>query len=116
MPRGNRIKILFAASLVLIISGYALSKSLLFIEGPELTISSPSEGMVSKEELLPIVGEAKNIAFLSLNGRQIYTDEAGRLYDELLLFPGYNVITVSASDRFGRKKEIVRHVIYKPSI
>jgi len=114
MPKKNRLGLIAGGILALIIIGYAISKSTLLIEGPLLKIDKPIEGETFTSPLLQIHGTAKNIAFLTLNGRQIYTNDSGNIYDELLLFSGYNVITVSARDRFGRSREIVRHIIYAP--
>jgi len=58
-------------------------------------------------------GSAERIAGLTVNGRQIFTDEAGTFQDSLLLLPGYNVITVAAKDRFNREVTEILHVIFK---
>ena len=73
-----------------------------FMRGPQITIASPGNGHMVDETFITLRGEAHNIAFLSLNGRQIYTDTEGRFSESLLLYPGYNIITIEATDAFNR--------------
>lgn len=100
--------------LVIAISGYAIAKSFNLLEGPKLFVLTPKNGETLKNPLIPVEGEAKNIAFLSLNGRQIFVDENGKFSEQILLYEGYNVITVSTEDKFGRTKKEILEVIYLP--
>lgn len=88
---------------VALIFGYALFRSWDLLVGPELIIKSPTNGEVSKNGIIQVTGEAERIASLYLNGRQIFTDEAGAFKETLLLLPGYNIIVVEAKDKFGRQ-------------
>lgn len=56
-------------------------------------------------QLVTINGQAKNIAWISLNDRQIFTDEEGRWDEKLLVSPGLSIITLKARDRLGHKIE-----------
>lgn len=97
-------KRLMIASSVLILVGiasYGAYQARAYLSGPHLIIESKTrEGW-----LMALAGTAERIAFLSLQGKQIFTDENGRWQETLLLLPGYNNITVAATDRFGRKTE-----------
>lgn len=115
MFHGSRyFGIALAVVLGVVILGYAASKSINLIEGPELTILSPEDGATLHSPLLSIVGKAKNVAFLTLNSRQVYVDDTGNLFDQLLLYQGYNIITFTARDKFGREKTVTRQIIYQP--
>jgi hypothetical protein len=114
LQSGRYIRIIGVVFLFLIIVGYAGIKSINLVQGPELTVTSPKNGEVVHDPLLTIEGEAQNVTFLTLNDRQIFVDDQGRLADQLLLYEGYNIITVKAKDRFGREKTIPLEVIYKP--
>jgi hypothetical protein len=97
--------------IALVIIGYAASKSTTLLEGPQLTLISPANGVTVHTALLPIEGHAKNISFISLNDRQIYVDDTGKLFEQVLLYEGYNIITVKARDKFGRDTTVVREII-----
>ncbi len=80
--------------------------------GPSITITSPTAGFVSNKPLIEITGTARDIDFLYLNGRQIFTDESGQFNEKYLASPGYNVIQLVGKDKFGRQTvEMVEFVI-----
>lgn len=96
-----------AAILVLIavatIGGYGFFEARRIIEGPIITISSPSNGSATSSMGVIIAGMAENISFLTINDKPSYTDKAGNFTATLSLPPGFAVLTVQAVDRFGRR-------------
>jgi hypothetical protein len=103
----------FLIALVIIV-GYGVFNSRIFIKGPQLTITSPSSGdTFTDSPLVYITGNANNIAFIDINGRNINTDEDGYFKEAVLLYPGYNVTIISAKDKFERKTERRLELIYK---
>lgn len=86
-----------------IIVGYGYFKSRNLIDGPVISIESPRNGEAATTSLVTIIGTAKNIAFISLNDRQIFVDEEGRIKEQLLLPYGYTILTLKARDKFGRE-------------
>ncbi|HVT75101.1 MAG TPA: hypothetical protein VHD69_01630 [Candidatus Paceibacterota bacterium] len=91
-----------AIGAVLIIAGYGAFQAKNLAEGPVLSVDYPANGATVSNTLVEIGGTAKNIAFLTLNGDKIFTDEAGAYREKILVSPGYNMITLEARDRFGR--------------
>jgi hypothetical protein len=86
------------------------------VEGPILTVDSPYDGMVVSTSSIVVSGTADNIAFIYLNGRQIFIDENGHFDERIGLFEGYNVIELEAKDRFSSGKTQQYRVIFiKPS-
>ena len=83
------------------------------IRGPILIVTEPENGTSSNSPLIEVVGSARNISHISINNRQIFIDEKGIFKEKLLLSYGYNIITVTAEDRFGREVEEKLHLIYK---
>ncbi len=82
-------------------------------EGPTIKIELPKDGETLSNPLVTIIGVAKNVSYLTLNGRQIYVDQEGRLLERLLLPYGYSILTLEGRDRFGRStKESIR-LFYK---
>jgi hypothetical protein len=78
------------------------------ILGPQISILYPSNGEVVASSLITIEGRVKNISHISLNDRPIFTDEKGAWSEKLIVSPGTSIITVKASDRFGR--EITKNI------
>ena len=99
------IKILLFGAMALVIIGYAYLKTKDYIAGPQIIITSPLNGSSVSNPLIEIVGVAKNISFISLNDRPIFIDEKGNFKEKLLLYPGYNIMSVKAEDRYKRNVE-----------
>ena len=98
-------KILLFSAIILLVVGYAYLKTKDYIAGPQITITSPLNGSSVSNSLIEIVGTAKNISFISLNDRPIFIDESGNFKEKLLLYSGYNIMSVKAEDRYKRKVE-----------
>ena len=113
----RNIKSLLRIIIILTVAGlvfvYAYYKTKDFIRGPVITVAYPINGETVNNSLLKIEGKATSIAYISLDDRQIFTDEAGNFKEKLLLFPGYNIISIKASDKFGRDIEKTLEVVYK---
>lgn len=106
-----------ALGITLIILGilaYALFQARFFIEGPEITLTSP-QNELQNEQVIEISGQAKNITEITLNGKTIHTDEEGFFTEALVLPNGYTIMTLSAEDRYGRKASVSRTLIYQPT-
>ncbi|HRY30891.1 MAG TPA: hypothetical protein P5328_00665 [Candidatus Paceibacterota bacterium] len=101
---------------VMVVIGYAIFNSRLFIEGPRIIIESPQNGGVFDAPLIKITGKALNISYLELDGRQIYTEENYSFSESLLLHPGYNIIQLVAKDKFGRGTEESLQLMYLDQI
>ena len=103
-----KVTIIVVGLLVLLIYGYIQARE--FITGPKLELSSPKNGetIASTSPEVVVQGRAQHISFLTINGRQIFTDEKGDFGSKLLLAEGYTIITVEAQDKFKRsvKREL----------
>lgn len=83
--------------------------------GPEVLVEPSAETTVS-ERTVTIAGTARNIARISLNGRQIFTDPDGEFAELVVLNEGYNLITVAATDRYGRTTAVEQEYVYQPNL
>ena len=110
---GTYIKILLALALVGTMVWYAYSKSADFLEGPTIIILTPENGITVNHSLVEVKGTAEHIAHITLNGRQIFVTEEGFFSEQLLLSPGYNIITLEARDRFDREVKQTLELVYK---
>lgn len=88
--------------IALIIALYALSRSLNYIHGPQIEIFQPLNGSAISSTTATIIGKALRINSLSLNGKTVFIDESGNFQETILIFPGVNMITLTAKDQFGR--------------
>lgn len=82
------------------IGGYAGFQSKKIISGPQITIQSPSTTSAD-ESIVDVSGIVKNVSVVTLNDRLIPIDEAGQFKEKVLLYPGYNVIKLKVTDKFG---------------
>jgi hypothetical protein len=99
------IRISVVSLLMAIIVGYSVFQAWKLISGPIIDVYTPQNGATYNSTLIEIDGRAKNIAYINLDGRQIFTDKDGYFSEKILLLPGYNIVTISATDKFGAKTE-----------
>ena len=96
-----------------IVLGYGIFRAKNLVDGPELIVTSPTNGSSVHDSYVQFSGTAKNISFLTLNDEKIFTDESGNWNEKILLSYGYNVVSVGAKDRFGREVKKTLQLIYK---
>lgn len=84
---------------------YCLFQARFLILGPQVWITAPLDGEVVASSVITISGTTSNIAHISLNGRQIFTDEGGAWSEKLIVSPGTSIMTVVVRDRFGRERK-----------
>ena len=96
-----------------ILALYSFGRAGNLLRGPEIAILSPQNGESFKNDLIKISGNAKNAALIYLNDRQIFTDEDGSFGENILLHYGYNIIEISAEDRFGTRETKTLNITYQ---
>ncbi|NCN08135.1 hypothetical protein GW944_01005 [Candidatus Parcubacteria bacterium] len=92
---------------------YAMYQARFLILGPSVTITSHEDGAVVSGPLITLEGLAKNISWISLNGRQIFTNEKGFWSEKLIVATGTSIMTVRVKDRLGRESEDEIRIILK---
>ena len=96
-----------------IIVGYSIFQAWKLISGPVIEVFVPQNGATYSQTLIEIEGRAKNISYLNLNDRPIFTDKEGYFKEKLLLLPGYNIIKLDAKDKFKNYTEKRLEIILK---
>lgn len=82
---------------------YVYTNTQTLIAGPRISITSPADGaLIATSSAVSVTGSVKHATHVNLNGRAITIDQHGRFREQLLLMPGYNIISIYATDRFGR--------------
>jgi len=109
----SKLKIFLYVLFGLIIASYSLFQAWKLISGPIIEIYSPQNGATYTQTLIEISGRARNISYLNLNDRPIYTDKDGYFKEKLLLLPGYNIIKLDARDKFKTYTEKKLELILK---
>ncbi len=97
------LSVILLTVLALTIAGYGLFEARRIIEGPQITILTPTNGSATSTTGVTITGIAQNISFLTINDRPSFTDQQGNFSETLSIPPGFAVLTVAATDRFGRR-------------
>lgn len=108
-----RPRSLVLIALFVLLVFYALYEARALISGPYIKINQPQDGSMVASPLVIVEGESSNISWISLNGRQIFTDNDGRWSEKLLVSPGLSIISLYARDRFGRETEEEIQVVLK---
>lgn len=93
---------------------YTILKTHALTHGVELSISGIQNGEVSTKNLLKITGKAIHAKHIHINGREILVNEKNEFSEDLVLSPGYNVISINAEDKFNKKTEKLYQVLYSP--
>jgi uncharacterized protein (DUF58 family) len=100
------LKDALSIALLVLLAFYIYYQFERYLEGPVISVGGELlEATTFTEPLLTIEGRARNVAFIYINDRQIFTDERGNFEELFLLQPGYNVVSIRARDQFGRHVE-----------
>lgn len=97
----DQVKILLVVLASLAVIFYVIFELKSLVTGPDLTIYHPVSGP-SEINLVTLTGEAKRADSLIVNGNNILLDNEEKFATPLFLLEGYNIITIEATDRFGK--------------
>lgn len=90
---------------VVIVVGYSYFVLSGYLRGPQIILSSPLNGFATTTPLITITGIAVHANTLSINGYKTPIDLEGNFSGQLILAPGYNIMTIAAQDRYNRTVE-----------
>jgi hypothetical protein len=99
----RKVKYVMLVVVFLPILVYAAFQARFILLGPRIWIDSPQDGQTVAEPLVIVEGRAKNVAWISINDRQIFTDENGYWSEKLIVSKGVSIISIMARDRYGRE-------------
>ena len=103
-------RILIAASLLLL-AGYGVWKAVPLLEGPRITVSTPTDGQSFPSGFILIEGVASHTENLTLNGGPLPIDKKGHFSTSLVLPAGSAILSLTATDRFGKRMTVRRTVL-----
>lgn len=90
---------------ILIVVGYSYFVLDDFIRGPRIILEAPLSGLATTTTHIVIAGRAIHVNSLSLNGAPVPYDLQGNFSESLLLAEGYNIMKITAIDRYNRTVE-----------
>ncbi|MBX9906669.1 hypothetical protein K2X96_02095 [Patescibacteria group bacterium] len=102
--------VLYFAIVIAVVGGvvaYGIFQARHLIEGPVITLTE-EPAYAQPDAAIEIKGNAQNIISISINDRQIFTDDSGNFTETLVLPKGYTIMTLTAEDRYGRVRTVER--------
>lgn len=112
---GTILRFLGVTILICLVIWYVHFQARNFLTGPTIMLES-SDTIVYQEQRVVLTGVAQNIVKLTLNGKEIHTNEEGVFTHSLVLEHGYTIMTLEAKDRFGRTTTLTREYVYSPTV
>lgn len=92
---------------------YAFFQTRSLARGVDLVVKGISDGAIFEGNILNLTGQATHAKHIRINDREILVDKDNNFSDELVLSPGYNIITIEAEDKYDKKTEASYRVFYK---
>ncbi len=92
---------------------YVAFQARFLIAGPQIILQN-EPASVQNSPTVTLSGTARNITRMTLNDRQVFTDQTGYFSEAFVLENGYTIATIKAVDRYGRETEVVRSFVYTP--
>lgn len=96
------IKYTLVCAGIVIVIGYSFLALKDIIRGPRIELATPQSGYATTTPLIVVSGRMIRGSNLTLNDATTTVDLAGNFKESLLLSPGYNIMTLEATDRYGR--------------
>jgi hypothetical protein len=84
------------------------------IAPPSIELASPQDGFVTYDRTVAIEGVTEKEVALSINGKAVSPDGAGKFNDTIDLQEGLNVITITGSKKHSKEMAVSRRVIVLP--
>ena len=106
------VKVTSLSILFLLIAVFVFFNSRQLIFGVKIKNVSITDNQKFTGSLLKVSGNAKNALFIALDGREVSVDQSGYFEETITLSPGYNIVNITAKDKFGNIDEKNYKVIY----
>lgn len=97
-------------AVLLLGAGYGGIEAWPLLAGPEISLTSPANDASFPGGIVTVAGKALRIAQLTLDGTTVLHDQDGS-FSSTLTFPrGGSILTIVATDRFGRTVDTTRNI------
>lgn len=105
---------IIAFVLVIGFFGYLYFQYRNFTGAPKLTIFYPPDNLVIATDILDITGKTDLDSEITVNGQKIVLAPDGSFAESVRLKEGLNTISIKAENKFSKKTEFVKTIIYRP--
>lgn len=100
----------FTVAVLILLLGYGLIEAWPLIRGPLIRVDSPIEGASVEGGIVTVSGHVVHATEFTLNGAPLLRDQNGS-FSSTLTFPrGGSILTLVATDRFGRRVTATRTI------
>ncbi len=96
---------------IVFLLGYGLIEAYPLLAGPSVSLATPQAGAFLPNGVVTVSGRALRVQNLTLDGAPLLPDESGAFSATFSLPPGDDILTLSATDRFGRARTLTRTVV-----
>ena len=107
----KNIIIFLVISVCFVYLGFRINK---IISPPDLTVASPIANLITDQATLLVSGKTEAEANLTINDEAVLSDKTGNFSKIISLKNGINIITITASKKYGRNNTVIRQVLVKP--
>ncbi len=110
----NKVILTLVVILILILSYYFYSQYRSLHQPPPLTLQSPKEDLIVKQDSVPVYGDTDPDATISINNEPILVKSDGKFYKDIALTQGNNTIVITVTSRAGEKTTLTRKITRAP--
>ncbi|MFA6050232.1 MAG: hypothetical protein WC761_03490 [Candidatus Paceibacterota bacterium] len=110
----RNLSVILSTVFLLLFILYAGFETQKYFRGPSLSVTEPVDLATVRDPIISVKGKVARVAYITVNGKQIFADTNGDFSDQLLLPPGYSIIRVAVRDRFGKEISRDLHLTYIP--
>ena len=97
------IKKILLPLLFIAVLGYAIFRLYPFILGPKIILTSPKNGEVVASSTFLVTGRVQHASNFKILGRNVKLSESGGFSERIVYIAPYTVLTMIASDPWGRE-------------
>lgn len=106
----NKVMLVAVILLIIALFSYFYTQYHALHTPPPLTLESPKEEVVTKEETVAVFGSTDPDATVTINSEPILVKDDGKFYKDVSLTIGGNTLVVEATSRVGEKSMVTRRI------
>jgi cytoskeletal protein RodZ len=80
---------------------------------PKVEIYQPTDNLITENNFVEIIGKTNPNTQITINDRKILKDESGNFREKIELGKGINTVTITAQNKYSRKKIIQKQILVK---
>jgi hypothetical protein len=98
------------AIVLILLAAYGAAKALPLVSGPHISLASPTQYQSFSDGFVKVEGVASHTENLSLDGAPLLINASGRFSTTLVLPHGGAILSLTATDRFGKSTGVTRTI------